>query len=71
MNTRSATKYVHEGKYAAEVKVELLVTVEGWSSYLSQEDANKLDSVRQALQEGDTHADARYGRVFVITPVKD
>ena len=71
MNIRTATKFVHEGKYAAEVKVELLDTDEGWSPYLSLEDAYKLDNVRQALQAGDTHAASRYGKVFVLMPVRD
>ena len=71
MNTRKIMKFVHEGKYAAEVKVELLDTDEGWSPYLSLEDAYKLDNVRKALQVGDTHTAARYGKIFILTPVKD
>lgn len=54
MKTRSITKLVHEGKYVAEVKVELLDTDEGWSPYLSLDDASKLDNVRHALLSGDT-----------------
>jgi hypothetical protein len=69
MNTRTVTKFVHEGQYAAEVKVELLDSDEGWSPYLSLGDAYKLDSVRQALQAGDTHAASRYGKVFLLTPL--
>jgi hypothetical protein len=34
---------VHEGKYAAEVDVELLEDETQWSPYLSVEDAYKLD----------------------------
>ena len=46
------TKLVHEGQYVAEVDVELLDTGEGWSPYLSLEDAYKLDDVRDALRRG-------------------
>jgi hypothetical protein len=48
---------VHEGRYVAEVDgrnhVELIETAEGWSPYLSLEDAYKLDAVREALHRGD------------------
>ena len=71
MRSRAITKLVHEGKYVAEVKVELFDTNEGWSPYLSLEDAYKLDSVRQALLTGDTDAASRYGKVFILTPVKN
>jgi hypothetical protein len=50
---RRHAKLVHEGKYVAEVDgrghVELVETGEGWSPYLSLEDAYKLDAVREAL----------------------
>ena len=71
MRTRSITKLVHEGKYVAEVTVELLDTDDTWSPYLSMEDANKLDNVRHALLSGDTDTAARYGKVFVLTPIKN
>jgi hypothetical protein len=44
---------VHEGPYVAEVDIELIETDEGWSPYLSLEDAYKLDDVRAALRRGD------------------
>ncbi len=53
MNTRRQTKYIHEGKYIAEADVELLENDEGWSPYLSIEDAYKLDDIRDALRHGD------------------
>jgi len=71
MKTRTMTKLVHEGKYVAEVEVSLLDTDEGWSPYLSLEDANKLDTVRHALISGDTDTASRYGQVFILTPVKN
>ena len=50
MTKRHHTKLVHEGQYVAEVDIELIDTAEGWSPYLSLEDAQKLDDVRQALR---------------------
>jgi hypothetical protein len=69
MTKRKSTKLVHEGQYVAEVDVELIVTDEGWSPYLSLEDAYKLDDVRQALREGDLKTAAKLSRVFKLTPI--
>ncbi len=69
MKERRRTKLVHEGQYVAEVDVELLVTGEEWSPYLSLEDAYKLDDVRDALRRGDLRTAGRHGRVFTLTPV--
>lgn len=69
MRKRHQTKLVHEGQYAAEVDVELLYTDDGWSPYLSLEDAYKLDEVRDALRRGDVSSAARLSRVFTLTPV--
>jgi len=56
MKRRHRTKLVQEGDYVAEVEVELIETDEGWSPYLSIEDAYKLDDVRDALRKGDVLA---------------
>ena len=69
MNRRHHTKLVHEGAYAAEVDVELIEADDGWSPYLSLDDANKLDTVREALRRGDIQAASRHARVFSLTPV--
>ena len=68
MTTRKRTKIVREGKYVAEVDVELLEDETGWSPYLSLDDACKLDDVRQALRRGDITAASRSSRVFSLTP---
>jgi hypothetical protein len=65
------TKFIHEGRYAAEVPVELIEDDSSWSPYLSIEDATKLDTVRNALRDGDVAAAAKYGRVFELVPVTD
>ena len=69
MKIRHHTKLVHEGKYVAEVDVDLVEAVEGWSPYLSVEDAYKLDDVREALRRGDVESAGRLARVFTLTPV--
>lgn len=69
MIKRKRTKLVHEGSYVAEADVELLQESEGWSPYLSLEDAYRLDDVREALRRGDVETAARYSRVFSLTPV--
>jgi hypothetical protein len=67
--TRKTVKLIHEGRYAAEVPVELIEDETGWSPYLSVEDAQKLDAVRQALRKGAIVEAARHGRVFELTPI--
>ena len=69
MTKRYHTKLVHEGNYAAQVDVEILDTGDGWSPYLSLEDAQKLDDVREALRDGDLSRVTKLARVFSLTPV--
>jgi hypothetical protein len=69
MKARKTTKLVHEGRYAAEVDVELLEDEHEWAPYLSMADAKKLDEVRVALRDGDLKAAARIGRVYELKPV--
>lgn len=68
MKRKKRTKLVHEGEFVAEVEVDLLETDEGWSPYLSLEDAYKLDDVRESLRRGDLQAAARLGRIFRLKP---
>ena len=69
MSARRYTKMVHEGEFVAEVDVELIYTDEGWSPYLSLEDAYRLDDVREALRQGDVKSAARLARIYTLTPV--
>jgi hypothetical protein len=64
-------KFIHEGRYAAEIPVGLIEDDTGWSPYLSVGDAAKLDTVRNALRTGDVAAASRYGRVFELVPVTE
>ena len=69
MTKRHHTKLVHEGKYVAEVEIELIDMEEGWAPYLSLDDAQKLDEVREALRNDDIETAAIRARVFTLTPV--
>jgi hypothetical protein len=53
----------------AEVSIELIETGEGWSPYLSLEDAQKLDVVREALRQGDVKTASKKAKVFILKPV--
>jgi len=69
MSRKRSKKLVHEGRYAAEVEVELIEDEGGWAPYLSVADAKKLDAVREALRRGDIKSAARLARVFSLTPI--
>jgi hypothetical protein len=63
MKARKTTKLIHEGRYAAEVEIELLEEDHEWAPYISMADAKKLDEVRRALRDGDLKAAAKLSRV--------
>jgi hypothetical protein len=67
--TRKSVKLLREGRFAAEVSVDLIEVEGGWSPYLSAADAGKLDAMRKALREGDLGLAAKLGHVFELTPV--
>lgn len=51
--TRQYTEIIHEGRYAADVEIELHDSDESWSPTMSADDAKKLDAVRSALRRDD------------------
>lgn len=67
--TRKSTKWIHEGKYAAEVPVELIEDDTAWSPYLTPEDVKKLETMRLALKRGDVTEAAKHAQVFELKPV--
>ncbi|MBY0266644.1 MAG: hypothetical protein K2W84_09550 [Burkholderiales bacterium] len=69
MTSKRKTKFIHESRYVAEVEVEVIEDDTSWSPYLSLEDAQRLDQVREALRSGDVKAAARLGRVYTLNPV--
>ncbi len=69
MKKRLYKKLIHEGQYVAEVDIEMIDTDEGWSPYLSLEDAQRLDDVRDYLQRGDLQSASRLARLYTLTAV--
>ena len=69
MIKKDHVKLVHEGQYVAEVDVKLIDSGEGWAPYLSLEDTEKLDCVRDALQRKDISSANKLARVYHLTPV--
>ncbi len=69
MIAKQTTKLIQEGEFVAEVDVELIVTADEWSPYLSLQDAYKLDDMRQALRHSDLETASKLGRVYRLIPV--
>jgi hypothetical protein len=69
MTRRRQTTFVREAQYGAEVDIELIHEEVGWSPYLSLEDAQKLDDLREAWRRGDLKQAAQLARVFKLTPI--
>lgn len=69
MTKRSHVKYVHEGQYVAKVKVDLIVSEDSWSPFLSVEDAYRLDDVREALRRGDVETASSIGKIYALKPI--
>jgi hypothetical protein len=67
--TREFTELIHEGKFAAEVVVDLLYDDDSWSPAMSLDNAQKLETVRLTLQRGDIATAAKHGRVFELLPI--
>ncbi len=69
MKTKKQTKIIHEGKYMAEIEVDITYNDDPWSPYLSLEDAEKLDRVRLALRQNDIKTAAKFGCIYHLTPL--
>jgi hypothetical protein len=66
---RRHVKFVHEGRFVAEVQVDLVESEDSWALYLSLEDAYRLDDVREALRHGDIKTAAKFGRIYGPKPL--
>ncbi len=62
-------KFIHEGKYVAEVEVEVVLDDTEWAPYLGLEEAYRLDDIRTALKNHDLKTAARYAKVYELHPV--
>ena len=69
MGKQHQTKLVRHGMYVTGVDVELVFTDDGWSPYLTVDDAKRLDDVRESVRRRDLDRGSRYGRVYILTPV--
>jgi hypothetical protein len=66
---RRTTKLVREGRYAAEVPIDLIEDETGWSPYIGVDDAAKLDIVRSALRKGNLATAAKHARLFELLAI--
>jgi hypothetical protein len=67
-------RFVREGKYFAEVAVDIIEDEIGWSPGLTPEGAEKLVRVRAALKAGDVKTALQYAKVYeakLIAPFED
>ncbi len=69
MQNRKHVKLVHEGKYVAEVKIEIIDSENAWSPYVSLDDALKLDTMRELLREDNIAEAKKLGKVYLLKPV--
>ncbi|MEA3418610.1 MAG: hypothetical protein U9Q90_04350 [Campylobacterota bacterium] len=69
MYKRKHTKLVHEGKYVAEIEIEIIDNDTGWSPYISLDDAFKLDNIRELLRNGDVSAAKKIAKIYLLKPV--
>ena len=69
MSKRRFKKLIHEGRYVAEVELDMIYTEEGWSPYLSLDDAYRLDDIRETLKRGDVKSAARLAKIYTLKPV--
>ena len=66
---RRRTELIREGRYAAEVEIELEYDEESWSPTMSLEDARKVERIRLALRRGDYAEAGKDARIFELTPL--
>jgi hypothetical protein len=62
--TRKSTEFIHEGKYAAKVEIELSYTQDSWSPTMSADDECKFDAVQLTPRRGDITTALKHGRVL-------
>ena len=67
--SRQSIEIIHEGRYAAQVPIEVVDDDSPWSPTLSLDEMRKLDRVRLALRRGDIAAAAKEARVFELLPL--
>ncbi len=69
VNTRKHKKFIVEGNYVAEVEINIIDSDEGWSPYISLDDALKMDNIRKSLKQNDIKTAKKSAKVFILSPV--
>ncbi len=69
MHKRKHKKFIVVGKYVAEVEINIIDSDEGWSPYISLDDALKLDNIREALKKDDIKSAKKSAKVFTLSPI--
>jgi hypothetical protein len=65
----SSSRFIHEGRYAAEVEITLIEDETPWAPIVVKEDVFKTDRVRLALRRGDIKVAAKEAKVFELLPL--
>src|SRR5690625_3753278 len=65
---KKKAKYVREGRYVAEVEVDLHGSDVLGATHLSLEDANRLNKVKEPLRNEEVRTAAQYGRINKLAP---
>lgn len=68
-STKTQTKIIRQGEYIAEIEITLTYTEEERSSYLSLQEAEKLDNLGFALQNNNLKTASQLARIYHLTPV--
>lgn len=69
ISKREQIKYLHEGQYVAEVKIELSDSTSGWNPTMSLDTAYMLDDIREALHSGDLATASKYATIYEMKQV--
>lgn len=67
--SQTVKRYIHTGKFVAEVEVVSIPDDDAWGPYLSLDDVLKLERVEAALKAGDLKAAAKLARIYEMTPI--
>ena len=67
--SRTVKRYVHAGKYVAEIEVQSIPDDDGWGPYFSIEDALKLQRIEPAMKAGDLKSAAKDAQIFEMKPI--
>ena len=70
MNIKQSVELIREGRFLAEVPVELIEDDAEWSPYLSPAEIEKLDTVRLALRRGDLAKALGLAKIYEIKLVE-